>query len=179
MYQPSVQASIHSLVKEDQLAQANGLVNGITALSNFMAPALGGVLYGIIGLQSIVVISAVAFLFSASMKIFIHIPFVKSEQSGSFLSVAKDDMKKGFQYVIKENKYILKAVVLATIQLSSIIGAIMISVVAKKLKISNLYILLIVAAILFIPIIVAVMPNVLVTGYWLHLHCLCLHQFQY
>ena len=201
MYQPSVQASIPSLVKEDQLAQANGLVNGINALSNFMAPALGGVLYGIIGLQSIVVISAVAFLFSAIMEIFIHIPFVKPEQSGSFLSVAKDDMKKGFQYAVKENKYILKAVGLAAglnlflspffivgapyilritmestdmmygiglaaIQLSSIIGAIMIGVVAKKLKISNLYILLIIAAILFIPIVVAVMPNVLATGYW-------------
>ncbi|CUX67332.1 hypothetical protein BN3590_03295 [Clostridium sp. C105KSO15] len=47
MYQPAVQASVPIQVKVEKLAQANGIVNGVGALSGFLGPVLGGVLYGL------------------------------------------------------------------------------------------------------------------------------------
>ena len=62
MYSPVVMASIPQLVPENKLEQANGIVNGVQALSNIVAPVLGGILYGIIGLKMLVIISC-CFLF--------------------------------------------------------------------------------------------------------------------
>ncbi len=66
MYTPAVMASIPVLVEEEKLEQANGIVNGIQALSGVAAPVLGGILYGMIGLKVLVVISGVLF-FSISL----------------------------------------------------------------------------------------------------------------
>lgn len=41
MYQPTITASIPLLVEETKLEQANGIVNGVQALSNVVAPAIG------------------------------------------------------------------------------------------------------------------------------------------
>ena len=42
MYAPVVMASIPQLVPEKKLEQANGIVNGVQALSNIVAPVLEG-----------------------------------------------------------------------------------------------------------------------------------------
>lgn len=63
MYTPAVMASIPVLVEEEKLEQANGIVNGIQALSGVAAPVLGGILYGMIGLKVLVVISGVLFFY--------------------------------------------------------------------------------------------------------------------
>lgn len=63
MYAPVVMASIPQLVPEKKLEQANGIVNGVQALSNIVAPVLGGILYGIIGLKMLVITSCLAFFY--------------------------------------------------------------------------------------------------------------------
>lgn len=65
MYAPVVMASIPQLVPEKKLEQANGIINGVQALSNIVAPVLGGILYGIIGLKMLVITSCLAFFLSA------------------------------------------------------------------------------------------------------------------
>ena len=113
MYQPAVQASIPVLVKEDGLEQANGIVSGVGALSGMIGPVLGGALYGIIGLDNLLVISCIAFAFSAVMEIFIHIPFVKMKQSGSMVVTIVADLRAGIQYMVNKNRVILKICILA------------------------------------------------------------------
>ena len=44
------------LVKEEHLEGANGLVNGVQALSNVAAPLIGGMFYGIFGVRALVFI---------------------------------------------------------------------------------------------------------------------------
>lgn len=68
-YAPAVMSSIPQLVKEDKLEQANGIVNGVQALSGVIAPIIGGVLYGLIGSQVIIGVSSIVF-FSISMHAF-------------------------------------------------------------------------------------------------------------
>ena len=115
MYQPTVQASVPILVKGEKLAQANGIVNGVGALSGLLAPVLGGVLYGLVGLDTLVIMSCVAFFLSAVMEIFIQIPFTKLERNKSIIPTIAGDMKIGMRYVIKENPHIFKIILLAAV----------------------------------------------------------------
>ncbi|EQF24264.1 major Facilitator Superfamily protein [Clostridioides difficile CD160] len=112
MYQPTVQASIPLIVNEKDLEQANGIVNGIGALSSMFAPVLGGFLYGLIGIKMLLIISCISFFLSAVMEIFIYIPFNKRELNGDIVMTIVSDMKKGFSYIIKQ-PYISKAMILA------------------------------------------------------------------
>ncbi|MDQ0174258.1 MFS transporter [Bacillus chungangensis] len=114
MYQPAVQASIPVLTKEDNLEKANGIVNGVGALSNLAGPVLGGVLYSMVGIYVLVIVSCVAFFLSAIMEIFIKMPFSKREQNDHIVPTLFKDMKSGFIYVLKQ-PYILKAMILAAV----------------------------------------------------------------
>ncbi|MBE5106404.1 MFS transporter [Bacillus thuringiensis] len=114
MYAPVVMASIPQLVPEKKLEQANGIVNGVQALSNIVAPVLGGVLYGIIGLKMLVIISGLAFFLSAILEMFIKIPFIKRMQEDHIVQTIVKDMKEGFLYVLKQ-PFILKSMLLAAL----------------------------------------------------------------
>ncbi len=114
MYAPAVMASIPVLVEEEKLEQANGIVNGIQALSNVAAPVLGGILYGLIGLKVLVVVSGVFFFISAILEMFIHIPFMQREQDGHIIPTLVNDLKEGFSYVVKQS-FIFKCMILAAL----------------------------------------------------------------
>ncbi|WP_142408669.1 MFS transporter [Bacillus cereus] len=114
MYAPVVMASIPQLVPEKKLEQANGIINGVQALSNIVAPVLGGILYGIIGLKMLVIISCLAFFLSAILEMFITIPFIKRAQESHIIPTIIKDMKEGFLYVLKQ-PFILKAMLLAAL----------------------------------------------------------------
>ncbi|MFV5170336.1 MFS transporter [Bacillus cereus] len=114
MYAPVVMASIPQLVPEKKLEQANGIVNGVQALSNIIAPVLGGLLYDIIGLKMLVITSCFAFFLSAILEMFITIPFIKRIEEGHIVPTIVKDMKEGFLYVLKQ-PFILKAMLLAAL----------------------------------------------------------------
>jgi len=113
MYQPTVQASVPVLVDGEQLASANGIVSGVGALSGLLGPVLGGVLYGVVGVNALVAASGIAFFCSAVMEIFIHIPFVKQKLNKNIIPTIVDDMKIGLRHVVKVNPQILKVIILA------------------------------------------------------------------
>ena len=52
-YQPAVQASIPLLAGEGRLTQANAVINMVSTLSGLLGPALGGVLFGALGIRPI------------------------------------------------------------------------------------------------------------------------------
>ncbi|PEA53033.1 MFS transporter [Bacillus pseudomycoides] len=114
MYSPAVMASVPLLVTENKLEQANGIVNGVQALSSVAAPVLGGVLYGIVGLNMLVVMSCIAFFLAAVLAMFIKIPFVKRKQDRHIVPVITKDLKVGFIYVVKQ-PFILKCTILAAL----------------------------------------------------------------
>jgi MFS family permease len=113
MYQPAVQASVPVLVGEEQLASGNGIVTGVGALSGLLGPVLGGMLYGIVGLNALVTASCAAFFLSAVMEIFIRIPFAKQARDKGMVLTIMDDMKLGIRYVTKEKPEIRKVIILA------------------------------------------------------------------
>lgn len=113
MYQPSVQASIPVLVKPDGLAEANGIVSGVGALSSLMGPVLGSLIYGAVGIESLMIISCIAFFLSAVMEIFIQIPFTKMALSQNIIRTIWSDMKEGTTFMIRQKPRIFKTILLA------------------------------------------------------------------
>lgn len=201
IYQPAVQASIPVLTSEKNLTQANGIVNGVGALSGLMGPIIGSVLYGFLGINVLVVISCVMFFASAVMEIFIKIPFKRPEQKSALVAGIWKDMKKGIQYMVRDNVYILKTIIIAAllnmlvspffiigvpyilrftmkssdlmygagmsvIQIAGIVGALLVGVLTRKTTMDTLYRWLVGAAVLLLPMALAVTPQILALGYW-------------
>lgn len=114
LYTPAVTASIPLLVEEQKLEGANGLVQAVQALSAVAAPVLGGILYGLMGLKTVVAVSCISFFLSAVMELFIQIPFVKRQWTGPVIPAIARDMKEGFIYVLKQ-KFIRKVSMIAVL----------------------------------------------------------------
>lgn len=111
-YQPAVQASLPVLASEKNLLSANAVINQVSTLAGILGPVLGGVLYGMWGIQSILILSAACFFLSAVMEIFIHIPFKRQKSEKSFLAVAVNDFKESFQFMSRKKPIILKIIMI-------------------------------------------------------------------
>ena len=118
LYGPAVTSSIPQIVEEEKLTSANGIINQVSSIVNFVGPILAGLLYGFVGIKLIVIINAVSFLASAVMELFLDIPdVVKVEEvaydkddkviSMDFVKKSFVDMKNSFIYLKKEKKIIL------------------------------------------------------------------------
>ena len=116
LYGPAVVSSIPQIVEEDKLTSANGTINQVGSVVNFLGPILAGVLYGLVGIKLIVIINAISFLVSAIMELFLDIPDVaradEATDNGKVLSIdfikkSFIDMGHSFVYLKKEKKIIL------------------------------------------------------------------------
>lgn len=107
LYGPAVTASIPQVVEEDKLTSANGIINQVGSVVNFVGPIFAGILYGLVGIKVIVIINAVSFLFSAIMEMFLDIPDVDEGKLESSIMVVTegDDCPKG-EEVADSNTYL-------------------------------------------------------------------------
>ena len=118
LYGPAVVSSIPQIVDEERLTSANGIINQVGSIVNFVGPILAGLLYGLLGIKVIVIINAVSFLLSAIMEMFLDIPeVVKGKEANrkeenkvlsmDFVRRSFDDMKESFIYLKNDKKVIL------------------------------------------------------------------------
>ncbi|MDE6181938.1 MAG: MFS transporter, partial [Eubacteriales bacterium] len=111
IYQPAVTASIPIIVKENKLVQANGLVQQVSSINNFLAPILAGIVYGIFGIKIIIIINAISFIISYAMECFLDDLYSNSNETGKInLKVFFKDMHSGYTYLSKKNKIIFKMI---------------------------------------------------------------------
>lgn len=97
---PAYSAAISVMVPKEQYGRANGLVMLAESGSNIFAPILAGALLGFIGLQGILLIDIVTFVFAISTLAFIFVPnpprTVEGQKGqGSFWR----ESLYGFQYI--------------------------------------------------------------------------------
>lgn len=111
LYQPSVTASIPSIVTSEQLLQANGIVYQVSSLSNFLGPIIAGLLYGLVGIKGIILLNCVSFFASAMMELFLEIPFEKKAREGSPWKLFRMEMEVAVRYLKEENKIIFRMIV--------------------------------------------------------------------
>lgn len=107
-YQPAVQASIPALVPKDRILSASAIVNQIGSLANFTGPIIGGMLYGFWGIGSILRVSILCFILSATMEIFIVIPFCKQSEEKKILCIVKEDMRESIRFLRKEKPVFIR-----------------------------------------------------------------------
>lgn len=111
-YQPTVQASIPSLVSEEKILSAGAIINQVNALSNLLGPVIGGMLFGSFGITPILIISIVCFVVSAIMELFIDIPHVRRNDNMGVLSIVKNDLFESIHYMKNEKPMLIKAIAL-------------------------------------------------------------------
>lgn len=124
-YQPSVQASVPALIDQDNYMAANSIINMVGSFASLTGPVLGGIVYSIWGLESVLRICAVCFIVSAVMEIFIKIPFRKQAFNGSILKTAGTDFAESVRFIRKE-KPIIGKVLLAVCGINLFLSAMII-----------------------------------------------------
>ena len=112
-YQPAVQASVPALVEPEQLMQANSVINMIASLAALAGPALGGILYSVYGLKTVLAMCAACFTTSAIMELFIRIPFVKQPADGSMWQTVKTDIADSVRFIAREKPAIGRVMLVA------------------------------------------------------------------
>lgn len=111
-YQPAVQASLPALLSPGRLLSGNAVINQVNALANLIGPVAGGALYGFYGIRPILYVSIGCFLFSATMELFIRIPFKKPQKGSSVLSIVKQDLSESFRFIRTEQPVIGKGILI-------------------------------------------------------------------
>jgi len=72
--EPAYSASVTMLVPKDQLARASSIAQMGQAISTILTPLLAGALYGLIGLNGIILIDAVTYFFAVGALLIVRIP---------------------------------------------------------------------------------------------------------
>ncbi len=108
LYQPSVTSSIPLLSSEENLMRANGVVQQVSSLSNFLGPIIGGILYGFVGIKGVILINLASFFVSAIMECFLSIPFENKEAVGSAIHVFTTEIKESYYYLKDENPVVFR-----------------------------------------------------------------------
>lgn len=109
-YQPTVQASMPLLHNKNNLLPANAIINQVSALAGLLAPIIGGILFGLWGLNPIIILGGICFLLSAIMEIFITIPHTKTIGKQNIFEIIKDDFSQSLSFIRNEKPIILKSI---------------------------------------------------------------------
>ena len=92
-------AAVPRVVEEDQLIAANGALQSIGAVGFIGGSVVGGILFDIIGIQTIAFASGTLFLVSAGLSMLIKIPRIKMKEVGGMLQTVKSDMVESFKFL--------------------------------------------------------------------------------
>lgn len=115
VYQPTVQAAVPFLVPRESVVRATAIVSQISALSGLVGPVIGGLLFGLFGIEPVVTVAGIAFALSAVLIVaFVRIPHVKHENTGQggIVRIVAGDIKESFAFLRHENPVILKVILL-------------------------------------------------------------------
>lgn len=112
LFGPATLAMLPDLVKEKDLTKANSTIQGITSVSAIVGPALGGIIYGLGGIQIVFLINGISFMASGVSEFFIHYKQVTKKLER--LQEVLTDLKEGF-FFIKEHKGLLTLLVFALV----------------------------------------------------------------
>ena len=117
LYQPIVASAIPLILEKEALVKANAYVQGVKAFSRFVAPAIAGVLFPVLGIHSFIMIIGSLFLFSVLINFFLKLPYVKAESSLGLIRAIGSDIQFGFAYITKKDRRLLKLALILSLVL--------------------------------------------------------------
>ena len=129
VYQPTVQAAVPFVAPREGIVRATAIVSQISALSGLVGPVIGGLVFGLFGIEPVVAVAGAAFAVSAVLIVcVVRIPFQRAERSQGVLRMVAGDIAESFAFLRGERPVILKTILLVaginlTLSAFIIIGA--------------------------------------------------------
>lgn len=114
VFQPAISTVIPSIVKKENLVDANGINSMVISVGSLIAPMLAGVLMGVEGMLSILIINAISFILSSVSEVFIKIPKKNKMPKKISFKAFKKDFGEGLRY-IKDTRIIVVFISIAMI----------------------------------------------------------------
>ncbi|AOR23391.1 MFS transporter [Clostridium taeniosporum] len=113
IFNPAMNTVIPSVVKKEQLLDANGIHSVSKNTANFLGPMIAGTLFGFCGLLPILILDSASFFISSFSEMFISIPLnVNSENIGVNRFIK--DFKEGLAF-IKNKKILMNIIIMGLI----------------------------------------------------------------
>lgn len=136
---PAINTIIPSIVKKEELVEANSLNSFIMNIGNFASPLIAGILISFFDIYVILVLNAVSFIGAAIQETFINVPKNNKTPEKINLRVFLKDFSEGIQFI--KNKAILFNIALIALVVNFIFSPILsigITYISKQiLKVSD------------------------------------------
>lgn len=107
-FQPAITTVIPSIMKKDEIADANAVNSLILSLGQLAAPIISGALFGIFGLSMILIINSISFIISSISEMFIIIPKINKRHQHVNIKSFKNDFDEGINFI--KTKPIISAI---------------------------------------------------------------------
>lgn len=112
---PTVQACVPQMQKGDNIIRGNAIVNQINAISTFVAPFIGSLLYTTFGLKPVMYAGVFCFLLTAFLECFIKLDYKPEKSSGGIFQIVKGDLIDSTRFVCRERPVIFKTLILTAV----------------------------------------------------------------
>jgi len=136
----AMSAVLPSLVKKEDLMEANSLNSLVMNIGNILSPVIAAFLYSSFGIKVILVINAVSFILAAASEMFINIPKSHGKPEKIDLKSFRKDLMEGIN-IIKSNKLISTMIGLGTVinfSISPLFSIGLIYITKEVLKVSDM-----------------------------------------
>jgi len=110
IFNPAVGSVIPSIMKEEELIDANGINSFALSAAQLIAPVLAGVIYGFYGLFPILIANSISFVLASTAEMFIKIPKLNIKLNNNSPKVFISEFKVGISF-IKNNSLILLIII--------------------------------------------------------------------
>ncbi|WOO36020.1 MFS transporter [Anaerocolumna sp. AGMB13020] len=114
IYSPAINSVFPSIMKKDELVDANALSSVIMSTASIISPMLAGALYGLLGLPIILLLNAVSFFCVSFMELFVKVPQVMRENIKFTFALFKKDFAEGVKFIVN-HKLLRKMLICAFI----------------------------------------------------------------
>ena len=112
---PTVQACVPQMQKGDNIIRGNAIVNQINAISTFVAPFIGSLLYTTFGLKPVMYAGVFCFLLTAFLECFIKLDYKPEKSSCGIFQIVKGDLIDSTRFVCRERPVIFKTLILTAV----------------------------------------------------------------
>ena len=112
---PTVQACVPQMQKGDNIIRGNAIVNQINAISTFVAPFIGSLLYTTFGLKPVMYAGVFCFLLTAFLECFIKLDYKPEKSSCGIFQIVKGDLIDSTRFVCRERPAIFKTLILTAV----------------------------------------------------------------
>lgn len=112
---PTVQACVPQMQKGDNIVRGNAIVNQINAISTFVAPFIGSLLYTTFGLKPVMYAGVFCFLLTAFFECFIKLDYRPEKTSCGIFQIVKGDLVDSTRFVCRKRPVIFKTLILTAV----------------------------------------------------------------